>query len=144
MIESILDSLIRFLADPSAFWLVYGVILFAAFLLLVGAVESLILKKPLNAFVMGTLFAVYVFFGVQWGRSVAPTGSVHVWKFGVEPASEFLCPADSPIKGALQRAGTTRCFYHFPGADSYNQIRPDRCYARREEAMADGCEQPKF
>lgn len=113
-------------------------------MLLVGAVESLILKRPLNAFVLGILFAVFAFFGIHWGKGVAPTGSVHVWRFGVNPTSELLCPADSPIKGALYRAGTTRCFYYLPGADFYNQIKPDRCYARRDEAEADGCDHPSF
>lgn len=144
MIGSMGDEILGWLSNPGAFWFIYGIILFWAFLLFVGTVENLILKKSINAFVMGGLLAAYVYFGIHWGRSIAPGSSVQAWQFGVAPSSEGICPASDPIKAALNTTGANRCTYYFPGADYYNQTRPDRCYARREQAMADGCAQSKF
>lgn len=144
MIGTIADKILGWLSDPSAFWLVYGTILFCAFLLLVGTVENLILRKPINAFLMGILFAVFVYFGIHWGKSIAPTGSVHVWHFGEEPTSEGTCPASTPIKAVLRRSEASRCTYYLPNAEFYNQTKPDRCYLRVEQAKADGCEHSNF
>lgn len=144
MVGTLLDRLIEWVSDPTVFWIIYGAILFCAFLALLGTVENLILKKNLNGFVMGILFAVFVYLGIQWGRNIAPKGSAHVWRFGVAPASELMCPASSPIKAILQTSGANRCLYYFPDADFYGQTRPDRCYAKREEAVADGCERSNF
>ena len=142
--KELVDRVVGLLSDPSAFWLVFGTILFCAFLLLVAFIESVILKKSLNAFALGILFALFVYFGIQWGKGVAPTGAGYVWKFGVPPVGEFLCPTDSPIKAALHRADTVRCFYYSPGSDNYNQVKPNRCYARVDEARGDHCERPSF
>ena len=144
MIGTIRDTLPRWLSDPSAFWLIYGTILFCAFLLFVATVENLILRKPMNAFLLGVLFAAFVYFGIHWGKNVAPSGPAYVWRFGVEPLSELACPAYHPIKGALTTSGDKRCTYYLPGADFYHQTRPDRCYVTREEAMADGCERSNY
>jgi hypothetical protein len=142
--KELVDRLVGLLSDPSAFWLVFGTILFCAFLLLVAFIESVILKKSLNAFVLGILFALFVYFGIQWGKGVAPTGAGYAWKFGVPPVGENLCPTDSPIKAALHQADTVRCFYYSPGSDNYNQVKANRCYARVDEARGDGCERPSF
>lgn len=144
MIGAVGDKLLEGLSDPAAFWFIYGTILFCVFLLVVGAVENLILQKPINAFLMGILFAAFVYFGIHWGKTIAPTGSVLVWRFGVEPTSESVCPVSNQIKAVLNTSGPHRCTYYLPGADFYNQTKPDRCYARREEAAGDGCAPSNF
>lgn len=143
MVGEIRGQLLRWLSDPAAFWFVYGTILFCCFLLLVGTVENLILKKPLNAFLMGVLFAAFIYLGIHWGKGIAPTSSAFVWQFGENPTSEGICPASAAIKAVLNKSAE-RCIYYLPGADFYNQTKPDRCYARAEQARADGCAPPNF
>lgn len=140
----VVNKLLGLLSDPSGFWLVYGTVLFCAFLLLVGVVENVILRKPLNAFLMGILFAAFVYLGVYWGKSVAPVRSVFVWQFGAQPVPEGICPASAPIKAVVNASGSPRCTYYFPGDDFYNQIKPDRCYTRTDETRADGCAPSNF
>lgn len=144
MLGAIKDQLLGWLSDPSAFWSVYGVILFCAFLLVVGTVENLILKKPLNAFLAGILFAAFVYFGIHWGKNIAPTSAVQLWQFGVEPTSEGTCPVSDPIKAVLNTSGQHRCTYYLPGDEFYNQTKPDRCYRRTEEAGGDKCGRSNF
>lgn len=144
MAGNIPDTFAEWLSDPAAFWLIYGTILFGAFLLFVGTVESLILKKPLNAFMMGIFFAAFVFFGIHWGKNIAPTGSAYVWHFGMEPTPEGSCPASTPVKAVLHLSGASRCTYYVPGAEFYSSTKADRCYVRVDQARADGCDPANF
>lgn len=144
MIGEIRSQLLRWVSDPAAFWLIYGTILFCCFLLLVGTVENLILKKPINAFLMGVLFAAFMYLGIHWGKNIAPSDPGVVWQFGVQPTADSTCPLPNSIKGVLNSTGADRCTYYLPDASFYNQTKPDRCYARREEAMADGCRPPNL
>ncbi len=55
----------------------------------------------------------------------------------VEPI-DGACPASHPIKG---NDGSR--IFHIPGGSSYDRTIPERCYARPEDAEADGYRQAK-
>jgi micrococcal nuclease len=58
---------------------------------------------------------------------------------GVPPQDAWTCPAPSPIKGNFTTYSGERCIYHVPGGEFYDATKPERCYARSEEAHQDGC-----
>lgn len=62
----------------------------------------------------------------QARRSGAPQGS--------------SCPGDLPVKG---NRGSNGWIYHVPGARSYNQTKPEECFATAEDAAAAGYRAPR-
>ena len=60
--------------------------------------------------------------------------STDLW---VEPV-DGACPKSHPIKG-----NNGSKIFHVPGGSSYDRTAPERCYARAEDAEADGYRQAK-
>lgn len=51
----------------------------------------------------------------------------------VEPTAEGECPSTHPLKANMKSK-----IFHAPGQLAYDRTAPDRCYARAEDAEADG------
>lgn len=66
-------------------------------------------------------------------RTASPEGPA--W---VEPMDDGSCPASHPIKGNADSG-----IYHPPEGMSYARTRAERCYARPEDAEADGFRRAK-
>ncbi len=58
---------------------------------------------------------------------------------GAPPRNAWSCPLTHPIKGNFITYSGDRCIYYLPGAETYTEIRPERCYATEAEARSDGC-----
>ncbi len=50
------------------------------------------------------------------------------------------CPADSPVKGNINRKGEH--IYHVPGDSSYSRTKPEECFASASDAAAAGYRSP--
>jgi hypothetical protein len=50
------------------------------------------------------------------------------------------CPADSPVKGNINRKGEH--IYHVPGDSSYSRTKPEECFASASDAAAAGYRAP--
>jgi len=137
MAPSIREIISGWLSDPALFWVVFLIALFAGFLLILGMIENLILKKPLNAFIMGALFASVMYFGIQWGKAKQPGTQSVTAGLGVAPVSAYQCPTSHPIKSKVTTGAG--CIYYAPGDEFYNNTNPDSCYASRDQARSDGC-----
>jgi len=61
----------------------------------------------------------------------------------VPPKDAWTCPSDAPIKGNFTTYSGERCIYHPPGGQFYGKTKPERCYAREDEARRDGCRASK-
>ena len=137
MVKGFVEETLGWLSDPPVFWVVYLIALFCGFLLILWTIENFFLKKPLNAFFMGILFAAVMYFGIQWGKAKQPITLYHDTGLGVAPVSTWQCPVSHPIKARV--APGAGCVHYAPGQGFYNNIKPERCYANRDQARSDGC-----
>jgi hypothetical protein len=62
---------------------------------------------------------------------------------GVAPVGS-ACPPDAPIKGNIVDRGARKGekIYHIPGSSSYQQTKPERCFANVPEAESAGYRAP--
>lgn len=56
---------------------------------------------------------------------------------GVPPVDEWNCPKSHPIKGNINAQKGTM-IYHFPSGSFYHKTKPERCYSKEKDAIADG------
>jgi len=81
------------------------------------------------------LFFTFISFGIARDpRYTAPKG--------VKPIDEWRCSKTHPIKTDMNlRTGAK--IYHLPGDASYNNTKPQRCFATEKDAMAEGFRRAK-
>jgi hypothetical protein len=72
----------------------------------------------------------------QAGRSVEAASRQAAARAGVPPNGDGRCPAGYPVKGNV-REDSVR-LYHVPGQRSYDQTKPERCFATEEDARKAG------
>jgi len=119
----------------------YITALFVGFLIVVGLVENLWLKKPINGLTKVAILAVVLFLGIRWAPTdfISQETGIPQSQTGAPTISVSQCPVSHPIKAVFSGVIHKSCIYHVPGGTAYYRTDPNWCYANRNEAIADGC-----
>ena len=79
----------------------------------------------------------------HWSNEAASSVALAQQQGSATSVAGYQCPTSHPIKGDFTGTGAS-CVFHAPGSQSYEKIKPGKCYANPADAMADQCKAAKL